>query len=297
MWAWAPLTLTSGLESGGRWPPRGGSSAQPHITIETRDRSGKGAHHPSRLVPPPAVLDPVDVAVRLLLEVAPRLRSRCAHKEHRLQSCKAAHHRPDFHYPPRPNRTARPNPTLPRCEAGRYPQQPGQERPPYTLRCARTCKTPLLLGLGEPAVPLHSPGRGRQRAQANLCLHHAVDPRRSNLFVAFDLRSQIVPGLGRGGVDIDREDRAARGQQRKRGGQRSRQRRGQPRERHARAATAGAMQRTNRRMFRLQSLLSVCCSPSSAPARRASHGWRGGEAGHPASAAPTVDTWPQARGV
>ena len=226
------------------WPPRGGSSAQPHITIETRDRSGKGAHHPSRLVPPPAVLDPVDVAVRLLLEVAPRLRSRCAHKEHRLPSCKAAHHRPDIHCPPRPNRTARPNPTLPRCEAGRYPQQPGQERPPHSLRCARACKTPLLLGLGEPAVPLHSPGRGRQRAQANLCLHHAVEPRRSNLFIAFDLRSQIVPGLGRGGVDIDREDRAARGQQRKRGGQRSRQRRGEPRERHARAATAGAMQRT-----------------------------------------------------
>ena len=260
------------------WPPRGGSSAQPHITIETCDRSGKGAHHPSRLVPPPAVLhppsrlvpppavlDPVDVAVRLLLEVAPRLRSRCAHKEHRLPSCKAAHHRPDFHCPPRPNRTARPNPTLPRCEAGRYPQQPGQERPPHTLRCARTCKTPLLLGLGEPAVPLHSPGRGRQRAQANLCLHHAVEPRRSNLFIAFDLRSQIVPGLGRGGVDIDREDRAARGQQRKRGGQRSRQRRGEPRERHARAATAGAMQRTNLEVCPMVSftidLLSVSYSP------------------------------------
>ena len=135
-------------------------STLPHITIKTRDRAEKGAHYPSRLAPPPAVLDPVDVAVGLFLEVAPRLRFRC--------------------------------------------------------------NTPLLLGLGEPAVPLHSPARGWQRAQANLGLHHAVELCRSNLFVAFDLRSQIVPGLGRGGVDVDREDSAARGQQRKGRGKRSR---------------------------------------------------------------------------
>jgi len=242
MWlytVWAPPCDPRGARVGGGWPPRSGSSAQPHITIETRDLTGERAHHPSRLVPPPAVLDPVDVAVRLLLEVAPGLRSRCAHKEHRLQSCKVAHHRPTS--------TALHARTEPRTRTLPHEGARPAARPGATLRCARTCNTPLLLGLGEPAVPLHSPGRGRQRAQANFCLHHAVDPRRSNLFEAFDLRSQIVPGLGRGGVDIDREDRAARGQQRKRGGQRSRQRRGQPRERHARVPARRRLQRTTAR--------------------------------------------------
>ena len=117
------------------WPPRGGSSAQPHITIETRDRSGKGAHHPSRLVPPPAVLDPVDVAVRLLLEVAPRLRSRCAHKEHRLQSCKAAptsttlHARTEPRARTRPYQGARPAGTRSRPGRSALPTPSGVHAP------------------------------------------------------------------------------------------------------------------------------------------------------------------------